>query len=128
MRRVVLFIVLFILSVSFVIGVEETSDYSTIRDLFINEEIRTRQELKTYIDGKVDTLNKDFEERGRGFVEEQMNVIQDRAKGLFNIILLKALIGLVVAIILGNAFWYIIKRALLRIKFKKKQILREVED
>jgi len=95
-----------------------------LRNSVINENFKTRAELKAYLDKMRTEMSLEFQNEGQKFIDDNFQVLEDRIKSIFRTLLFAALVGIIASIVLANAIWFLIKRAIRRIWRRKKEIIR----
>jgi len=95
-----------------------------LRNSVINENFKTRAELKAYLDKMRAEMSLEFQNEGQKFIDDNFRVLEDRIKSIFRTLLFAALVGIIASIVLANAIWFLIKRAIRRIWRRKKEIIR----
>jgi capsular polysaccharide biosynthesis protein len=118
----ILFIFL-ILSSSVLGAVANTTiTYDDLRNSMLNEQLKTRQELKKYVDDAVISVMAKTRTETKAFIDENFVVLENRMRNLFNLFLLKIVLAFASGIVLSQITWFIIKRALNKIGRKRREV------
>jgi hypothetical protein len=124
-------IILFLLIIPLFVYAQETVidnsvAISELRNTVINEDIKTRQELKRYMDVIVDDVVNKALSQGQKFFEDNFRVLESRLHTIGNQLLMKFYVGIVASIIFSQGVWFLIKRRIESLK-SRKLIKRQYE-
>lgn len=120
-KTIIITIILIILSSSFVLS-EEITGIGDIKNTIIKENRQTRAELKEYIDTKNDKLKQEVTRDAQGFIDKNFAILDNQIHKLGTEMLIRAVIGIITAILFSQIVWYIIKNSLERIKGRKRKL------
>jgi hypothetical protein len=103
-------------------NINEQNDLGTseaIQNTIIREHLKTRQEIKTYTDGKITEMENTVKTDGQKFIDENFRILDQRMQDLATKFLIKIAIAIVACIIFANATWFYFKRLINRKEAKR---------
>ena len=121
------FLILFFCS-SFVKGVDApiSSDpnmvCSDLKNTFFSEEIKTRSDLKNYIDFKSDALITSVTEKSQKFLDENFIALDNRIHQYMNIFLIKLVIGIIASVLLAHMIYFLIINTINKLRRERGKI------
>lgn len=95
------------------------------KDAVIQESQRTRQEIKSYIDTKIGETTVKFQTEGQKFIDDNFAVMDKRIQYFISQFIIKVTIAIILAIIAGEAIWYMIKKSLGKLETTRPVSLTE---
>lgn len=102
-------------------------DLQGVTDVIYREEIKTRTELKNYIDTRVDELSISFEEKGQRFVNQNFKVAEERITSLAKKLMAEIILTAIVSILFSLCLMEIIKRRIDKIQRRKIERKKEIQ-
>lgn len=94
------------------------------RETILQEEIKTRSEIKNYISAVKNDLETRWMTEGQEFFDKNAAVWEQRAIFVVNKALIKICIGIASAIILSQLIWFLIKKKIESIRNRRDQLIR----
>jgi len=129
LRKITITLILFLLAIPLITAQEGIGiDQAGLQNFIVKEEIKTRNEVKAHIDKTKDDLKKYVETEGQAFIDSNFKVLDERVHSLANKMLVKASIGIIVAIIFSQLIWFLIKRKIDSFKKKEKVIVGDMKQ
>jgi hypothetical protein len=133
MKRIYLiFVVVLLLFLPLISSVGEvvTPDLST-QNLIVQENVKTRTEVKNYLDNVKSDLTVFVMKEGNKYVREQFELWNNNTRNLINLLIIKIVIYIIGAMLLGQLLFYLIKIKLLNLRekrFDKRELLKQQEQ
>jgi len=114
-KKIILSIILIIITLILTttsIAQENTPIDTTLYNIAIQENIKTRTEIKSYIDAKIDKIMQDVETTGQQYIDDNFQALYELTGQLAQKLLIKAIIGTFTTILLALLTYYLIKRTI----------------
>jgi len=123
-KKIIALIFLFLLTFPFALAEENMNfgEQINVRNEVVESHIKTRNEIKSYMDKKSDQLISEVTTKAQGFIDENFLVLDQRVHRMINAFLLKIVLGLTSCIVFSQLIWFFIKRKIEKIRQKKELI------
>jgi hypothetical protein len=96
---------------------------SVLQNTFYQEELKTRSDLKVYIDKKASDLTSDFETKGQAFIDDNVKAFDDNMRDLVTKSLIKLLIVIVAGVLMAHLIWALIMNSIRKMRDHREQLL-----
>jgi hypothetical protein len=104
-----------------------TQDINLLTNTYLQQEAKTRQEIKLYLDQKILLFEKQFYADGQKFIDDNFKILDDRLHNLANLMLFKISMGIIASILVSISTWYLIYRQIQKLKERRRMLKEKVK-